>query len=463
MNIIKKDFDNRHNPESIFSTSIPLIISQLTKSGINYFSTLAISYFGYMKLAGLGLATTTVMVISFIFYGILTSVGVLISQSRGLEKFDEVRIIFKNGVTLALLLAIFNFIFIFFFYNIYIITDQNPQVIFNTKIYFKAYYISIVASILNTVYIQTLVACNKAYIVTKINLLRFLTVTLLLYLLVINNHIFKIIDPILYIGLCIAVGDWLVFTLLSLLILKYKIINITSLFNFEGVNIKYIWKMLTLGIPIAIIFFAEIGYYMANVLLAGHLSPQAQALYHSLSQCIMLIITIPYAISQATTVKSAYYLGKCDKESITKILISSLSLSYLLVLPTIIAIFTLSISILKPIFMYEGYENHISIAIIALISVIILIDSIRYILSGCLRGVKDVNYPMLINILSFWCIGLPLGYYFAIRLDYGIFGIFYGILLAILIASILLIIRYRQVMNNIKFLHLTSSLDSVKV
>jgi MATE family multidrug resistance protein len=65
-----------------------------------------------------------------------------------------------------------------------------------------------------------------------------------------------------------------------------------------------------------------------------------------------------------------------------------------------------------------------------------------------LRGMGDVNIPTLITLLAYWAVGLPLGYYMGLVLNWGIQGVWYGLTLALLTSSILLYLRYKHMIKR---------------
>ena len=63
---------------------------------------------------------------------------------------------------------------------------------------------------------------------------------------------------------------------------------------------------------------------------------------------------------------------------------------------------------------------------------------------GVLRGIGDVNTPTFITFLSYWIIGIPLGYVLGFKFGFGVNGIWYGLTFGLLTASILLFWRFQQ-------------------
>jgi MATE family multidrug resistance protein len=72
-----------------------------------------------------------------------------------------------------------------------------------------------------------------------------------------------------------------------------------------------------------------------------------------------------------------------------------------------------------------------------------IIESVRFILFGALRGFKDTRFTLLVSILSFWGISLPVGYLFAMAFGWGGAGLWAGTLVGQITAVILLFYRFR--------------------
>ncbi|NMF67527.1 MATE family efflux transporter, partial [Brasilonema octagenarum] len=71
-----------------------------------------------------------------------------------------------------------------------------------------------------------------------------------------------------------------------------------------------------------------------------------------------------------------------------------------------------------------------------------IFSSIQFICVGALLGLQDTHMPMLINILSFWGVGLGGGYLMGIALGWGGIGFWYGLILAPAISSIFLMVWF---------------------
>ncbi|RMF57759.1 MAG: hypothetical protein D6743_18530, partial [Calditrichaeota bacterium] len=61
---------------------------------------------------------------------------------------------------------------------------------------------------------------------------------------------------------------------------------------------------------------------------------------------------------------------------------------------------------------------------------------------GALRGLKDTAIPMLVNIIAYWLVGLPLGYYLGLVRGIGAPGLWMGLIAGLTVAALLHNVRF---------------------
>lgn len=66
------------------------------------------------------------------------------------------------------------------------------------------------------------------------------------------------------------------------------------------------------------------------------------------------------------------------------------------------------------------------------------------ILTQAFNGAGDTRTPMLINIISFWIVEIPLGYYLGLYLGYGVAGVTWSIIIAEMVLTALAFILFRR-------------------
>jgi MATE family multidrug resistance protein len=71
-------------------------------------------------------------------------------------------------------------------------------------------------------------------------------------------------------------------------------------------------------------------------------------------------------------------------------------------------------------------------------------DGIQTVSTGALRGLGETRAPMIVNFVGYWIIGLPLGFVLCFVLHWGIYGLWIGLTLALVIISCALLRRWNQ-------------------
>jgi len=103
-----------------------------------------------------------------------------------------------------------------------------------------------------------------------------------------------------------------------------------------------------------------------------------------------------------------------------------------------------------------AYTTDNSVIVIAAQLIIIaaafqLFDGTQVIGLGVLRGMGDVNIPTAITFLAYWVVGLPVGYVLGIVYKMGANGIWYGLTLGLMVASLLLFVRFQIISKKFKY------------
>ena len=73
-----------------------------------------------------------------------------------------------------------------------------------------------------------------------------------------------------------------------------------------------------------------------------------------------------------------------------------------------------------------------------------IFDGIQTVSTGALRGLGETRTPMLANLVGYWVLGLPLGLSLCFVLHWGIYGLWIGLLLALVVIASTLLARWRR-------------------
>ena len=216
-------------------------------------------------------------------------------------------------------------------------------------------------------------------------------------------------------------------------------------------------EQLKIGIPIGLTIFFESSIFAVVTLLIGIMfSTITIAANQIVISFTTVVFMIPLSISMALTIVVSYSIGggrlKAAKQYSILGILSGMSILGLTA--TFMFFFRENIASL-----YSNDPEAIALASqLFLIAILYqLSDSLQLGLQGVLRGYKDVTIPFFIAFISYWIIGMPIGYFLATQTDLGPAGFWYGISIGLTSAAIGFSIRLRSTYRREKEKVLTES------
>jgi MATE family multidrug resistance protein len=73
-----------------------------------------------------------------------------------------------------------------------------------------------------------------------------------------------------------------------------------------------------------------------------------------------------------------------------------------------------------------------------------IFDGIQIVSTGALRGMGETRTPMVANLVGYWLLGLPLGFALCFQLKWGIYGLWIGLTLALMVIASTLLLRWKR-------------------
>lgn len=68
-----------------------------------------------------------------------------------------------------------------------------------------------------------------------------------------------------------------------------------------------------------------------------------------------------------------------------------------------------------------------------------IFDGIQTVATGALRGAGETRQPMFVNLGGYWFFGLPLGYALCFHAQRGVFGIWIGLTISLVVIALYLL------------------------
>ncbi|XP_047945259.1 protein DETOXIFICATION 21-like [Salvia hispanica] len=215
--------------------------------------------------------------------------------------------------------------------------------------------------------------------------------------------------------------------------------------GFSMLAFKDLWPILKLSLSAGAMLCLEVWYYPVIILLTGNMT-NAEVAIDALSICLNINgweLMISLGFMAAASVRISNELGagnsKAAKFSIATIVITSFSIG--LVLFVVFMVYRRRVA-----YLFTDSEevaaavDHMG----PLLAFSILLNSVQPALSGVAIGSGWQGTVAWVNLTTYYIIGLPIGIVLLYFLDWGVEGVWIGMMIGVLIQSLVLVwITYR--------------------
>jgi MATE family multidrug resistance protein len=202
-------------------------------------------------------------------------------------------------------------------------------------------------------------------------------------------------------------------------------------------------RMLKLGLPIGAQMMLEGGAFNVMALLMGWLGVVQVAAHQIALNLASLTFMVPLGVSSAAAVLVGHAVGRGDAEGVRRSTVASLAVGAGFMLCTG-AMFIGVPEPLAALYTEDARVLALAVLLLPLAGLFQVFDGLQVVAIGLLRGLGDTRMPMIINVIGFWCIGMPVSLWLGFGLDYGAVGLWWGLVVGLIIVAGFLIARVRQ-------------------
>lgn len=226
----------------------------------------------------------------------------------------------------------------------------------------------------------------------------------------------------------------------------------TGLFNgFLLPQISVFKQLLKVGVPIGVAIFIEATMFAIIALFLAPLGPTIVAGHQVVLNFSSLSFMIPLSIGLALTIRVGQAVGARNLVEARQATFMGYILAIGMALVTCTMMLTLPAHI-AGIYTSDQEVIEAAVALFALAAMFQLSDAIQVAGAGILRGYKDTRWPMTIIVVSYWIVGLPLGYILGmtdiLMPSLGAEGFWIGLIFGLTVAALLLAMRVWRVINK---------------
>ena len=433
----------------------PIMVSQIGHMAVHFADSAIVGQFaGKTQLAAVSLVNSLFTIIMVVGLGITYGLTPLIAKQNGSKNYDECGRLLSNSLIINFITGLFLYCLLHFgTLSMIDHLHQSPEVV----AYAKPYLIFLSISIIPLMVFQTFKQFTEG--------LGFTLQAMLISIF--GNMLNIIIGVILVRGMFgfepmgvkgVGISTLIDRSLMALVMMFYvflsknfkKYLQQFGVFAMDKIRSLQIIKI---GAPVAMQYFFEISAFSGAVVLIGTIGIAEQAAHQIAITLAATTYMIASGVAAAATIKTGNNFGSRSFVDLRRSAIASYHVVLLFMSCT--AVLFISASMFLPhIFINDQVVIQIAAQLLIIAGFFQLFDGTQVVGLGVLRGIGDVNVPTIITFLSYWVIGIPLGYFLGIYLGIGVKGIWYGLTIGLLTASVLLFFRFQY---KTRFLAKTSS------
>ena len=424
-----------------FILAYPVIIGQLGFIMMGVVDSVMVGEIGAAPLAGASLGNSFFFLIFIIGLGVAMSVTPLIAILVGAERFSECGIYFRQSLIVNMSLGLILMVIIVFCSDLFEFFNQPPEVATQASSYAKIIALSILPAMLFHTYkqfiegfsimIPAMVIAITANIINAFANWVFIYGNLGMPALGLDGAGWATFSSRVFMALTIAL-----YVMNKEFFKKYDV-N----FHFRNVNFKVIKKILQIGLPSGFQYFFEVGAFSFAVIMIGWLGTNPLAAHQIAINLASITFMSVLGISAAGGIRVGNEVGKKDISEVRRAGFTAIIMGASIMFICGIIFITFN-KFLPTLYIDDAAVVKIASSLLIIAAIFQVSDGTQGVGIGVLRGLMDVKIPTLITFVAYWVIALPIGYVLGFIFNFGVQGVWVGLLLGLTASATMLTIRF---------------------
>jgi MATE family multidrug resistance protein len=425
--------------------AVPVVMAELGWMAMGVVDTIMVGPLGPQAISAAGVGNAMHIAFAIFGMGVLLGLDTLVSRAFGARDLRECHRLFFDGLTLAAMLTVPIVILLVVVWFAVPSLGFHPAVAPPLQSYFGVV-------ILSTPMLMAYAVCRRYLTALHV-------VTPLMFALVTANLINAAANWVLIYGhfgfpaLGVTGSAWAtvisrtyMLTVMGIAVWWYDRKRAeesgaatNSLWHVDWrVDTVRLRRLLSLGLPAASQMGAEVGAFAFATALTGMLDPISSASHQIALNLAGVAFMVPLGVGSAGAVRVGHAFGARDPlrasaSGWTAIMIGTgfmliSGLTFVLLPEHLIRLFSDDPEVLQ-----------VGTSLLLLGAVFQLFDGIQGVTTGTLRGLGDTRTPMIANLAAHWLLGLPLGYLLCFVFGWGVYGLWIGLSLGLIVVGITLI------------------------
>jgi MATE family multidrug resistance protein len=213
--------------------------------------------------------------------------------------------------------------------------------------------------------------------------------------------------------------------------------------HWPGPSLAKLRELVRLGAPAAGQILLEVGAWNLATLSAGWLTPVALATHQIVLNYASVTFMVPLGVSAAAAVSVGHAVGAGDGARARRAGWMALGLGTSFMLMAAV-VFLVAPGPLIALYTNDPRVMAVGPGLLGVVAAFQIFDGIQTVSTGSLRGLGETRAPMLANLVGYWVLGLPLGLFLCFVLHWGIYGLWVGLTLALIVIASTLLLRWHR-------------------
>ncbi|WP_410880029.1 MATE family efflux transporter [Myroides sp. DW712] len=435
----------------------PIILAMLGHTVVGVIDNIMVGKIGPTELAAASLANSFVFIAISLGVGFSTAITPFVAKSDAANDIEGGRSTFVNGLFLCIVVGVVLFTIIFLAKPFLVYMGQPEEVTQLAKPFLDIVALSIIPLVMYQGYkqfadgkSQTKNSMYATLICNGVNLL-------FNYLLIYGIWFFPAL------GMLGAAYGTLISRVVMIIYMHFALKRqamfqpFMNQVKFSEIKKSVLKQIAKIGVPSGLMSFFEVALFVGAVWLSGMLGTVSQAANQIALSMSSMTFMFASGLGVAATIRVGNQMGLKNYTYMRTVArsIMLMALGIYILFALLFVLFHNYIPLLfldaKDVTNAVMNEEVIQIAgqLLLVAAVFQISDCMQVVTLGALRGLQDVNVPMIITFISYWIVGFPLSIYLSLYTSVGTPGIWIGLLAGLTTAAILLYARFYQISNRL--------------
>ena len=437
--------------------AFPVILGMLGHIFVSFADNIMVGQLGAAELAAVSLGNSFFFIAMSLGIGFASAITPLVAEADSTKNSLGVKNALKHGLILCSILSVLLYLLMLLAIPVIHYMKQPLEVVELAIPYL--YIISI--SIIPLVVFEALKRFSDGLSNTKYPMYATIAANIINiiinYLLIFGSFGFPKLG-IVGAGIGTLVSRIIMIFFLSLIFMKKEkfkpyVLNI----KFRIVDSLIFKKIINIGFPSALQMLFEVGIFTAAIWMSGVLGKNFQAANQIAFNLSAITFMVGVGLSVAAMIRVGNQKGLSDFIELRRIAFSVFMLTVLIEM-FFAVMFLVFRDWLPTIYLdtenlSKTLENTevilIASKLLLIVALFQIFDGLQVVILGALRGMQDVKIPTIITFVSYWLIGFPISFYLGIYTPLKSTGIWIGLLISLVCASIMLYLRFNYLTKKL--------------